>query len=113
MGNKFKDTGVGEATPKVITNCVGCGKPGGDIPIPVRVHHGSEKYGKQEWLPDLGGRKLCWECWENSQPDKWGLKDEFIKNGLLFQESKQERTERCKDYLRQKGYLGKVIPDRT
>ena len=55
----------------------------------------------------------CWVCHDKSQPDKWGLKDEFIKNGLLFQESKQERTERCKDYLRQKGYLGKVIPDRA
>jgi len=55
----------------------------------------------------------CWACHDKSQPDKWGLKDEFIKNGLLFQESKQERTERCKDYLRQKGYLGKVIPDRA
>ena len=55
----------------------------------------------------------CWVCYDKDQPDKWGLKDEFIKNNLLHQESKEERTKRCKDYLRQKGYLGTVIPDRA
>ena len=53
-------------------------------------------------------KNQCWEC--HGYPNRWNLKDEFIKNGLLFQESKQERTQRCKDYLRQKGYLGTIIP---
>jgi hypothetical protein len=55
----------------------------------------------------------CWNCYERDLPvtDRWNLKDEFIKNGLLHTESKQERTKRCKDFLRQKGYLGTVIPE--
>jgi len=55
----------------------------------------------------------CWNCYDKNQMDKWGLKDEFIKNGLLHRESKAERTERCKEFLRQKGYLGSVIPERA
>ena len=52
----------------------------------------------------------CWDCY--GYTNRWGLKDEFIKNGLLHDESKAERTERCKGWLRQKGYLGTVIPER-
>jgi hypothetical protein len=56
----------------------------------------------------------CWTCYGEDHPiDKWGLKDVFISNNLLHSETKQERSERCKDFLRQKGYLGTVIPDRT
>jgi hypothetical protein len=56
----------------------------------------------------------CWRCYGQNNPiDNWGLKDIFIKNGLLHEESKAERAERCKDFLRQRGYLGKVIPDRA
>jgi hypothetical protein len=61
----------------------------------------------------VGHKNQCWECHDKDKPDKWGLKDEFIKNGLLHTESKQERAERCKDFLRQRGYLGTVIPERT
>ena len=49
-----------------------------------------------------------WDCY--GYTNKWNLKDEFIKNNLLHTESKAERTVRCKDFLRSRGYLGRVIP---
>jgi hypothetical protein len=58
-------------------------------------------------------KSQCWDCYSKDRPDNNGLKDIFIKNGLLHEESKAERTKRCKDFLRQRGYLGAVIPDRT
>jgi hypothetical protein len=59
----------------------------------------------------------CWACYDENNPANdlrmANLKDIFIKNGLLHEETRAERTERCKDFLRQRGYLGTVIPDRA
>jgi hypothetical protein len=70
---------------------------------------------------DCGGlathKNKCWTCYDENNPANAKrmseLKDVFIKNGLLHEETKEERTERCKTFLRQKGYLGTVIPDRA
>ena len=43
----------------------------------------------------------CWDCYKSEE--KYDLKEIFIKNELLHNESKAERTERCKEFLRQKG----------
>ena len=60
----------------------------------------------------------CWDCYDKAKKEKgyngeYDLRSIFIKNGLLHDESKKERTKRCKEFLRSKGYLGSVIPDRS
>jgi hypothetical protein len=58
-------------------------------------------------------KNQCWQCLDKNNPANdlrmANLKDIFIKNGLLHEESKVERTERCKDFLRQRGYLGIIL----
>ena len=54
----------------------------------------------------------CWDCYKRDNPgNDFDLKGEFIKNELMHNESTAERKERCKDWLRQKGYLGTIIPE--
>lgn len=57
----------------------------------------------------------CWLCYEKENPDEWEQRrrDEFIKNRLRHKESASERVDRCRDFLRSKGYLGPIIPDRA
>ena len=54
----------------------------------------------------------CWDCYEKDHPrSDFNLRGEFIRLGLMHNESTTERKERCRDWLRQKGYLGTVIPE--
>ena len=59
----------------------------------------------------------CWSCYDKDsaiyKQKIADLKGVFIKNGLLHSETKAERADRCKDFLRSKGYLGSLIPERA
>lgn len=60
----------------------------------------------------------CWVCYENRTGVKAANDAKLYDNlkavglGKRQGETRQQYNERCKEYLRQKGYLGKVIPDR-
>ena len=62
-------TAVGEVI-KVAKSCCECGKPYTNIPLMVRNYGTHPKYGNQKWLPDEGGRELCWKCYDSISAHK-------------------------------------------
>ena len=51
----------------------------------------------------VGWKTLCWSCYDDQNPNQAivtaeDLKNRFIENGLFHDESKADRTKRCKEF---------------